>query len=63
VLSDPDKTAARAYGVLGPTGYASRWTFFIGPDGRVAGIDRQVDFASHGPAIVARLKALGVSEV
>jgi peroxiredoxin len=27
LLSDPAKDAARAYGVLSPTGYASRWTF------------------------------------
>ena len=34
ILSDPTKEVARAYGVLAPSGFASRWTFYIGADGR-----------------------------
>ena len=55
ILSDPTKEVARAYGVLAPTGYASRWTFYIGPDGRILDIDKKVSTASHGRDIVARL--------
>ena len=33
ILSDPDKTAARAFGVLSDAGYAKRWTFYIDSEG------------------------------
>jgi peroxiredoxin Q/BCP len=59
ILSDRDKTVARAYGVLGPSGFASRWTFFIGPDGRILDIDKHVQVTSHGADVAVRLTALG----
>ena len=55
ILSDATKETARAYGVLAPSGYASRWTFYIGADGRIVDIDKKVSAASHGRDIVARL--------
>jgi peroxiredoxin Q/BCP len=55
-LSDPDKQVARAYGVLAPSGYASRWTFYIGADGRILDIDKKVSAASHGADVVRRIK-------
>jgi thioredoxin-dependent peroxiredoxin len=61
VLSDPDKDVARAYGVLGPSGFASRWTFYIGADGRILDIDTQVRASSHGRDVAARLTELGIS--
>jgi thioredoxin-dependent peroxiredoxin len=60
ILSDPTKEVATAYGVLSPSGYASRWTFYIGADGRILDIDRKVSPASHGRAVAARLEQLGV---
>jgi len=60
ILSDPTKEVARAYGVLGASGYASRWTFYIGADGRLLAIDKKVSAASHGRDIVARLTELGI---
>jgi thioredoxin-dependent peroxiredoxin len=60
ILSDPGKDVARAYGVLAPSGYASRWTFYIGADGRILDIDRKVSAASHGRDVVAKLRALGL---
>jgi len=33
LLSDPEKTYARALGVLGPAGFANRWTFIIDDQG------------------------------
>ena len=58
ILSDPTKEAARAYGVVAPSGFASRWTFYIGADGRILDIDKKVSAASHGGDIVARLTDL-----
>ena len=62
VLSDPTKETARAYGVLAPSGFASRRTFYIGTDGRIAAIDGDVKASSHGVDVVEQLKALGVPE-
>ena len=60
-LSDPSRTVATAYGVVDPDQpFASRWTFFIGVDGRIAYIDRHVSPATHGQAVTAKLAELGV---
>jgi peroxiredoxin Q/BCP len=61
ILSDPDRTMARAFGVLTASGFASRWTFFIAADGRIIHIDKQVRTSSHGSDVVARLMELGIS--
>ena len=58
ILSDATSDAARAYGVLAASGYASRWTFYIGADGRILDIDKQVNAASHGRDVVAKLTDL-----
>ncbi len=58
ILSDETKDVARAYGVLAPSGYASRWTFYIGADGRILDIDKKVSAASHGRDVVAKLTQL-----
>lgn len=58
ILSDPGKETARAYGVLSPSGFASRWTFYIGADGRILDIDKKVSAGSHGSDMVARLTDL-----
>jgi peroxiredoxin Q/BCP len=63
ILSDPSRDVARAYGVLSRSGYASRWTFYIGVDGRILAIDRNVHAASHGADIAARLEELGVTHL
>jgi peroxiredoxin Q/BCP len=55
ILSDAGKTVARAYGVLSASGYASRWTFYIGGDGRILTIDKKVRPSMHGRDIVAQL--------
>ena len=61
ILSDAGKNAARAYGVLGPSGFTQRWTFYIGADGRILDIDKQVRSASHGSDVAARLSELNIS--
>jgi peroxiredoxin Q/BCP len=62
ILSDPSKDVARAYGVLSASGYASRWTFYIGADGRILDIDRRVSVGSHGRDVASKLSELKVPE-
>ena len=61
MLSDPAKKVADAYGVLRTpgTGFASRWTFYIGPDGKILYIDKAVKTETAGADLTARLEALG----
>jgi thioredoxin-dependent peroxiredoxin len=60
ILSDPLKTVARRYGVVGRSGYPSRWTFYIGHDGRILDVDRRVRVTSHGSDVAERLESLNV---
>ena len=61
ILSDPEKKTATAYGVLSPEGnYARRHTIYIGADGKILYVDREVKPASAGDDVAARLEALGV---
>lgn len=61
LLSDPSKQTAQAFGVLSSAGYAKRHTFYIGIDGRILAIDRDVKPATSAEDMVAKLKALGVA--
>jgi peroxiredoxin Q/BCP len=58
ILSDPTKAVATAYGVLAASGFASRWTFYIGSDGHILDIDKQVSARTHGNDVVARVTSL-----
>jgi peroxiredoxin Q/BCP len=60
ILADPTKETATAYGVLGRAGFASRWTFYIGPDGKIQYIDKEVKPATSGEDAVARMQVLNV---
>ncbi len=60
ILSDPGKKVAEAYGVLSPSGYARRWTFYIGRDGKILAIDKQVNPSTSGETIAAKLTELGI---
>jgi thioredoxin-dependent peroxiredoxin len=63
ILSDPDKQAAKAYGVQMPlVGVAKRWTFYIGKDGKILYVDRDVHVNSAGADVAARLAELGVAK-
>jgi peroxiredoxin len=42
-----------------PIGLANRWTFYIGPDGKILYVDKAVKVDSAGADIAARLAALG----
>jgi peroxiredoxin Q/BCP len=64
LLADPTKETARKYGVLMDLSkanlgeVASRWTFYIGPDGKILEIDKKVVPAQAGETISAKLQAL-----
>jgi peroxiredoxin Q/BCP len=63
ILSDPDRTVAQAYGlVTGTKGFPKRWTFFIGPNGKILEIDKDVSTKTHGADCAAKLKKLGVAQ-
>lgn len=61
ILADPTKDTATKYGVLSARGFANRWTFYIGPDGKILDIDKKVTPATAGEDMVARLKTLSVA--
>ena len=63
ILSDPGKEAAQAYGVVTPERQVPfRWTFYIGKDGKILAIDKDVKAGSHGADMAARMKELGIPE-
>jgi peroxiredoxin Q/BCP len=62
ILSDPGKTVANSYGVLGTTGLARRWTYYIGPDGKILYIDKAVRTGTAGEDLAAKLAELGVKK-
>jgi peroxiredoxin Q/BCP len=64
ILSDPTKETATAYGVLGQSGVASRWTFYIGKDGKILAIDKTVSqhVATSAEDMAAKLGELGVAK-
>jgi thioredoxin-dependent peroxiredoxin len=70
MLSNPDKKVADAYGVLPPVNperpeaprLARRWTFYIGPDGKILYIDKQVSTATAGEDLARKLDELKVKK-
>ena len=65
ILSDPGKKTAFAYGVIphdAPENrqVARRWTFYIGPDGRILRIDHKVSVRTAGEDTVRALEELKV---
>lgn len=62
LLSDPTKEVATAYGVLNARGTASRWTFYIGKDGRILAIDKAVKPATSAEDMIAKFDELHVAK-
>lgn len=60
ILANPEKDVATAYGVLSPAGMARRWTFYIGPDGKILYIDKAVSTGTAGEDLARKLAELGV---
>lgn len=62
LLSNPEGDVARAYGVVTPDrAFPFRWTFIIGPDGKILQVDRDVNASTAGVDLVAHLGELGVA--
>jgi thioredoxin-dependent peroxiredoxin len=62
ILSDPGGQVARAYGVTGVIQrWASRWTFYIGLDGKILYIDKDVHPSTAAADVADRLEQLGVA--
>lgn len=62
LLSDEEKTVAKAYGVLSASGVAKRHTFYIGKDGRILKIDTNVRPETSAEDMVKNLQKLGVTK-
>jgi peroxiredoxin Q/BCP len=63
ILSDPKGEVAEAYGVTGYVQrWASRWTFYIGRDGKILYIDKNIHPATSAEDIANRLQELGVAK-
>jgi peroxiredoxin Q/BCP len=61
ILADPTKETATAYGVVHPErGFAMRWTFYIGKDGKITAIDKAVKPPTSAEDMMARLDELKV---
>ncbi len=59
ILSDPEKSVAKAYGVLmSNRPFANRWTFYIDKDGTIKEIDKTIKTEQAGADIAAKVKAL-----
>lgn len=57
ILSDPDRKAALAYGVVTtPRDFARRWTFIIGIDGKILHIDKNVKVDTHARDVANWIK-------
>ena len=61
MLSDADKSVAKAYGVLNERGTASRWTFYIDRNGRIAAIEKMVRPETSAEDMIAKLGELKVA--
>ena len=62
LLSDPSKKSAKAYDVLAVYGLPKRHTFYIGTDGKILFIDKNIRPASSAEDMAAKLRELGVPE-
>ena len=63
ILSDPSGKVATAFGVYNAKrGFSNRHTVYIGKDGKILHIDRDVKAATHGADVAKTLKKLGVAE-
>ena len=62
LLSDPSKETAKNYDVLALYGVPKRHTFYIGKDGKILFIDKNIRPATAAEDMAARLNELGVKE-
>lgn len=60
LLSDESKTAAKAYQVLHDKGYAMRHTYYIGIDGTILAIDKNVRPETSAEDMIENLQRLNI---
>lgn len=60
LLSDPSKETAKEYNVLAIYGVPKRHTFYIGKDGKILFIDKNIRPATAAEDMAAKLQELGV---
>ena len=58
ILSDPDKKAAKAFGVMSARGFASRITVYVDKEGKIAYIDNSVTAREDGANVAKKLAEL-----
>jgi len=61
LVADESGSIQRSYGVSGMLGMASRVTFLVGPDGKVARVWPDVDPGVHATEVLAAAEALGAT--
>lgn len=60
LLSDEDKSVAKAYGVLGLLGVAKRHTIYIDKNGQVLKVDTKINPDQSAEDMIANLESLGI---
>jgi len=63
LLSDPTKQVAKAYDVLAFYGYPKRHTIYIGKQGNILMVDRNINAETSAQDIAANLEQLGIPQV
>lgn len=62
ILSDETREVAEAYRVMSSFGFPRRETFYIGTDGLILAVDREVNADTAAEDIAAMLESLGVAK-
>jgi len=62
ILADPERKAAKLFGVDGFLGFAKRVTFIFDNSGKLVEVDRKVKLGSHGEDLLNKLKQLQISK-
>ena len=61
ILADPERKVTALYGVTSPERTSPRrWTYYIGPDGKILHIDTAVSVQTAGEDLVRKLEELKV---
>lgn len=60
LLSDEDKSVAKAYGVLSFMGFAKRHTVYIDKNGRVLKVDKEINPDTSAEDMIHTLETLGI---
>src|SRR5204862_4039345 len=62
ILSDPDKSVAKAYGVVHEgRPVPERWTFYIDKEGVIRAIDKKINAPTAAGDVASKLKDLGIA--